>query len=767
MRFGSAATDRRSFELQLAALHAGVFDDEEGGVSSGFWIATADLPTARGDWAAELLAGYLARVRQETTSDEDLVERLSTDEHWAPRYFQNLARTHPRAFADVVLPFFVSTLRPPEERPVEGVFFDDWSARSYGSPSRRGAESLFTSLDASLRALAKSQPRTFRRLARKLEPLLISESARFLLYRGFTANPRTLHRDAVDTLLTTDPPPFRAGYINAPYWATTELVKAIQPYIESGALHELEARFRSFTSPWERSKQGRRDRGASQLILLEALDRERLTPAGRRQADELRRKFGDASTEPDRIISGYVGSPIPATSAARMSDDAWLSAIARYRTDESSGFRGGAIELSRVLEAETKRDPERFAALSRQFDASTNTSYFDAVLRGLGDAEREFAPEALFAVLRHFFSLPARPGGRWIARPLGRVADSAVPDDIIAIAVWFATEDPDPRVETWLGEDGGVTYYAGDPFTAGINSVRGVAAEALSLLIWPKASRIEQLRPALQALANDASIAVRTCVAVTLRSIYRHEPDFAISLFEDLVQSPDILLASTPVEQFIATSSRHNAEIFGPIIERMLLSEDDSVREAGGRQAALFALGDNGVPKLVEEGLLSARPEVRNGIAQVAARNVSNVEVREACARWLSYLAFDVDPEVRRQVATWCSELGPGDLRELEGLALAYVESPAHSENEHWLLNALDGSTRPSWEVTIRAVERFLDQHELGMIQQTAPLDAPAAARLAMRAYTSVTGAEERARALDLVEKLLAARVSEVAEFVG
>jgi hypothetical protein len=254
---------------------------------------------------------------------------------------------------------------------------------------------------------------------------------------------------------------------------------------------------------------------------------------------------------------------------------------------------------------------------------------------------------------------------------------------------------------------------------------------------------------------------------VTLRSIYRHEPDFAISLFEDLVQSPDILLASTPVEQFIATSSRHNAEIFGRIIERMLLSEDDSVREAGGRQAALFALGDKGVPKLVEEALLSTRPEVRNGIAQVAARNVSNVEVREACARWLSYLAFDVDPEVRRQVAAWCSELGPGVLRELEGLALAYVESPAHAENEHWLLNALDVSTRPSWEVTIRAVERFLDQHELGTIQQSAPLDAPAAARLAMRAYTSVSGAEERARALDLIEKLLAARVSEVAEFVG
>ena len=45
--------------------------------------------------------------------------------------------------------------------------------------------------------------------------------------------------------------------------------------------------------------------------------------------------------------------------------------------------------------------------------------------------------------------------------------------------------------------------------------------------------------------------------------------------------------------------------------------------------------------------------------------------------------------------------------------------------------------------------------------------DASIAARLAVRAYSSVTSDELVARALDLVEKLLMARVSEIEDFVA
>ena len=48
-----------------------------------------------------------------------------------------------------------------------------------------------------------------------------------------------------------------------------------------------------------------------------------------------------------------------------MSDEQWLSAIRRYHSEASAGpMRGGAVELSRVLEAEVKEDPRRFETLA-------------------------------------------------------------------------------------------------------------------------------------------------------------------------------------------------------------------------------------------------------------------------------------------------------------------------------------------------------------------------------------------------------------------
>lgn len=53
---------------------------------------------------------------------------------------------------------------------------------------------------------------------------------------------------------------------------------------------------------------------------------------------------------------------------------------------EDDFWKGGAHELSGVLERRTKEDPERFAHMALRVPDDTHHYYFDAVLRGIAEA---------------------------------------------------------------------------------------------------------------------------------------------------------------------------------------------------------------------------------------------------------------------------------------------------------------------------------------------------------------------------------------------
>ena len=134
-----------------------------------------------------------------------------------------------------------------------------------------------------------------------------------------------------------------------------------------------------------------------------------------------------------------------------MTDEQWVRAIRKYdRADMhviGDAFKGGAIELSRVLESETAGNPDRFARLAAKLPDHTHPAYVEGILRGLGDADELVDGDLFFAALLHFFEMPGRPGGRWIQRPIARLADQDIPPAVIELVVWFATRDPDPGAE--------------------------------------------------------------------------------------------------------------------------------------------------------------------------------------------------------------------------------------------------------------------------------------------------------------------------------
>jgi hypothetical protein len=451
-----------------------------------------------------------------------------------------------------------------------------------------------------------------------------------------------------------------------------------------------------------------------------------------------------------------------------MSDRDWLRAIRRYDADENRKefLKGGAVELSRVLEAEAKAEPARFATLALKFTGETNEYYVEAIVRALTDTETDVPLELLFDVLRYFWTFPAHPAGRWIPRLLGRHANQEIPPDVLGMVGWFATaaEDPEPSAEA---TDQALDR---DLFTAGINTVRGAAVHGLAMLLWPESDRLEYFRKTLQQIAQDPAASVRTCAALALRSAFRHDPDYAIELFLRLVgdEGFDRVLGSGPVEEFLLIATSNRRRDLDPVIETMLASEIADTRRAGGRQAALAALGDEAATKLVERAF-SGDAAMRRGIAEVAAANVTRHEVGTTCEAWLLRLFDDPDFDVRHDAARWIWNVDTFDPERFSGLAESFLESASYSDEEGPLLRAFEQALHPVGDLAVRAVRKFIEARgpDASNIQRRAAMDADGASKLAVRAYASAGSAEAREAALDVIDLLLAARVEDVRELLA
>lgn len=200
----------------------------------------------------------------------------------------------------------------------------------------------------------------------------------------------------------------------------------------------------------------------------------------------------------------------------------------------------------------------------------------------------------------------------------------------------------------------------------------------------------------------------------------------------------------------------------------MLRSPIAGVQQAGGRQAGLAHLAAQEAASLTELALHGSA-SARLGLAEVAAHNITNPNVREQCARWLEPLFSDSDPAVREMTARWCTRLEGNDLNALQDLARAYVETPAHAEHGDALLHALDEATDVQVaEIALRAAEIFVEQHrsKINDITRRAALDASTVSKLAFRAYASADSTALMTRCLDVIDRLLAARVRDIEQLV-
>lgn len=799
---------RKLFDLFLRLIDDGTLDDARDpvAVNSTFWSMLYGLAQARPDWIGEVLAHWLRRRKQLLLTSRKGNERpdwsnLFGHDQFGAEHFHKSAERFPREFVRHVLPVvleiadaatFDGTQDPPKRDGIWPLFFQ--------TRYEDADDACLSSLISALRLLAKQSPKELTTIVTDLRNRN-TYVANVLLLNIYAAAADVLAEQAAATLIS-EPWRFHCGFSDSPYWISMELIKEISPHLCPTSREQLEEVILNYSPDYERSKNGYKLRGRSSFSLLSAIPEALRSEKANSRYKELRRKFQMPDMSPSGIQGGTVTSPIKKSAAEKMTDEQWLKAFAKYDSEYSHHprdfLRGGAWELAGMFRDFVRNEPERFARLCLKLPRETNPAYLERAIDALKETS---APLDLkFELCRKGFAEHPNDCGKAIVDLLGSIKER-LPDDLIAMLCWFATEHPDPEQELWNKEAlAGKEYYGGDILTHGINTVRGRAAEAIRDLILSDSNYIARFLPVLSKLTTDRSVAVRACVASTLLAVARSDWPLALRLFNSLVQpvnsstrkleklrqnipsvfglrrvlrsfdsilskylvNDDRLLGTEYVDRFIYYALRDHFSHVRPIVERMLRSQDSRVRKAGARLASLGAIYHHDQSLIAEA--LKGNAAQRLGVAQVASSNIADVGCRSWCEAQLLKLFNDADADVRRESASCFHKLKDASFENYRDLVSAFAESKAFETNSSSILFALQESSEKLPGITATVCEKFISRfaREARDIRTSRAGDVHMVAKLIFRTYHQHQTDRWSSKCLDLIDQMCLEGLQEV-----
>ncbi|MEV7021388.1 hypothetical protein [Kitasatospora sp. NPDC093558] len=757
-RFARIADSRRLFGLLVEGVRTGLFEGRE----HDLWISVGDLAAAKPAWAVELLVALLADRRGALRlADEDTVTALLSREHMALRMVEGAASGAPEDFCARLLPVLVDVMATTAYSTRAGwPVLDRHFAFRYPDdrPSTLG-DALFQGMVTALRTVADRDPDRARALVEGLVDVPY-DAAQWLLYQALCAAGPFLADWSAGILLQGRHRLLSAYGANV-VWGARQVLGAIGGSLPDDTLRQFEAALLHLRlppdeklSPWH------------EFTLLSALPEERLSEQAARRLGELRRRHDDMRepAEPQGVSSGVIGPPISLGSARLMSDDQWLGAMRKHGEDRTdwATFTGGARELSHVLQSMTAADPGRFARLAVRMDTGLHPAYGAAVLRGLNDAEVPADAETVFTAVRHFAGRGRSEHDRWLGWALRKYVDRAPLDLVEALLGCVLASTPVARDDDGDAES--------DLVTAGINTVRGSAAESLGNLLGhdEDGTRAALVVPHLSAMAADPSLAVRSCVAHVLHAVLRHDRPAVAEAFAVLTAAPDRLLATPYVVRLFMALCHGDPAAGGPVMERMLHSPVDEVRLVGGRFAALAAMQWE-LPELLREVLSGNDAAQRQGAADVCALRLTNSGDAALAHNALARFFHDPQRDVRDAAGAVAAALRGHRLGPFRRTLIELIGSPAFESALAQLLITLEHAPDRVDDLILACVRRFIALYgpAAGDLATHAAADAHHIGELLVRAYTQAGSPARRAEVLDLLDQLLLLGAYGVAEAIG
>jgi hypothetical protein len=763
-RFRELRASRELFKLVLNAVQAGRYDE----ASHDLWLFAHGLGEAQPVWAVELLSVWLNdRSNSLELDPQGQIAELVSDDYQAGELIDHAAAGAPFEFCSRIVPFLLRAMAATAEDGARRPLWDHhFSSRTWNFDAYSLAGRLLYATANALQVLGGNDDD-------RLDALLFMlaadphDGAQWLLYQALIAS-APKRADYAAGLLLEGEHRLDSGYTCQSHWTTRQLLIAISASVQNERFAALEGMILAVAPDWEG-----RPGGYTQFTLLSGLTESRLSSAGRRRLGELRRRFNcERPAEPMGVRGGFIGPPIPASAASYMTDEHWLGAITKHHGDtrDWGSFTGGAEQQARVLEAETKSDPERFARLLLKLDNSTHPAYIDGILLGLGSTGVEIDSSVAFDAVRYVAGLGQTEHDRWLPWPLKRHMDGELPDDLIHLVLDLALRSPDPDHEAWTQEaPSGGQYYGGDPAGNGMNTARGEACLVLGDMLIHDADghRTSLVVDSFPQLATDPAVCVRACVAHVLAAGLRHAREEAVAAFTLLINADDRLLACTQVEQLIIYLGFGDPEIVSPVIQRMLNSKHEKVGEVGGRLAA-FAAIELGAGDLLL-GVRDADVPVRRGAARVCARRLPIAGDGVAASEALRTFFDDEDATVRQAAAEIAGTLRGSALRLHAGTLETLIGSLAFSDAVPQLLLTLEHAIERVDDLVLLTAHRFLSLYsgQMDTFSAAPAGDAKEVGELVLRAYAQATSVDGRRQALDLIDKLLAQAAYRFSDIVG
>ena len=760
---------RRFFDLFLRLLDDGTLDEARASAVNGtFWLMVYGLGEERPEWIAEVAAHWLLRRFSIIQKTADSGGRpnwhdLFRHDEFGSNPIHNSATKFPDKFVQHVLPVVLKitdkTLYEGQAPPKRDAVWSYLVGSEHIPIDQACRNAIAVALEKLAESKAESIPEILSELKRRKTYM-----ANHLLLRAYTAGAEHFADDAVSELCDKTWR-FECGYADSTYWIAIQLIKAVAPLCSDENRARLERTILNYTLDYEGTPRGYKLRGYASFALLSGVPAELRSKNAQARYAKLEGKFGSPESPPQEIRMHLVGSPIEKSAAEKMTDEQWLGAIKKYDSEERRNWEnlergGGSLELARTLQERVKEEPERFARLSLRFPPGTHPFYIAYTLSSL--KETKISLELKLEVCRKAFSEVREARGREIADLLGSVAEP-LPDDIVLMLDWLATEHPNPEKEAWREEaPGGGVYYGGDILTHGINTTRGRAAWAIRDLILRDASYIERFRPTVERLVNDKSVAVRVCASSTLLAIINHDSGFALEQFLRLAEprgnqiDDDCLLATRDVERFINYGLYEHFGRLQHVVERMLRSGQPETSKAGARLSSIAVLLHHDAAGAFVEEALRGNPSQRLGVAQVASANVGKAEHRQWSEQQLLLLFNDVDSEVRREAARCFFHLKGRSLESYENLISKFCDSVAYQEGSSSILRALEESPQKLPGITHTVCEKFLDRFsdEAGDMRTHRAFDSRSLSKLILRTYHQHQRDEWASQCLDLIDRM-------------
>lgn len=758
-------TSRALFEILIQLIDQGAFDGSTQ-IPESFWTLIYSLPNQQPEWACEAIGHVLNRQIDLMLANEQPNPFTSgvgplADSHLGDLLWDACALRASAAFVQHVLPFVRHVVEATADRSSVAPWLDPIWAQRIFEATYPPQYAILTALVHALQSLARTAPEELERVVAPLENSAY-ETFQYLVCKSYAANGTQFADKAVD-YLCADPAHLQTGYLENIYWATRELLEAVTPYCSDDRFRRLKELLLNGVEPRgsDRSRRGR-----AQLIFLEGIAPARRTRRVNNRIQYLLAKFGGSPAPPRGVQMVTVESPISQEQSMQLSDEEWIAALETYRgnglldmvlQEEGRAF-GGAFYVASQLGSRVKDDPERFARLATSLPEETDIRYADAILQGL--AESTVDTELLLDVCRWAHHLPEHPCGRWLCRLIGTAAAQPLPDDILNMVAWYATEDPDPGEEVWrMRAEGSSRYYGGDITSAGINSCRGAAAEAIGELISHDHARLSLFTPFLEAMVMDRSIAVRSCVAAVLLPVLLCDTAFAISLFSQLCGAEDALLSTLTVEQFLVKALITNFEDLTPLLQHMLNSQDPEVQTAGSRLACSAGVVLDKAHNTLIDRCIEGTEAQRLGAAQILSLNIAHASLRSACTSYLIRLFSDPAQAVLVQAASCFRSLAGPQLSGFTDLVEAFVRSSAFQTETFALLHALWACPGISPDIVCLVGEQFKATFGSDLdLNSPAGVQTEMVIKLILRAYNSGADETVQSRCLDVIDYLASCR---------